>query len=181
MKAAGGRWVTVVGVEVHARIACASKLFSGAASVGASRYLAPNSRVSLFDAAHPGTLPSLNEACVDQAVRTAIALNCSVNEQSIFERKHYFYCDLPHGYQITQHRLPIASSGFVDLDALPRALGEHGTSGEHRRMRVSRIQVEQDSGKTLHEGDESLVDLNRAGWGSWRSCLSLICAPRGSS
>ena len=175
------RWTTVVGVEVHARVASSSKLFSGAASRGASRDLRPNTCVSLFDAAHPGTLPFLNEECVNQAMRTAIALRSRVNMQSVFERKHYYYCDLPHGYQITQQRAPIAQHGVVDLDAVPRALREktpaednekgndddfdYGRRRNNRQVRIARIQLEQDSGKTMHEDDVSLVDLNRAGVG----------------
>lgn len=139
-------------------------------------------RVSLFDASYPGTLPVLNGSAVDQTLRTALALGCTVHRRSIFERKHYFYSDLPHGYQITQHRRPIATGGSLPLlyDPTPTAhpstnkdtaAGDEGKASDLNTERfssvgVTRIQLEVDSGKSVHDtkaGVHSLVDLNRAG------------------
>lgn len=115
--------------------------------------------MALLDAGLPGTLPVLNSHCVKQGIKTALALGCRVNQRSTFERKHYFYCDMPVGYQITQQEAPLASQGEV------RLLGEE--ESEERVVRITRIQLEQDSGKSIHDVDPrlSLVDLNRAGVG----------------
>lgn len=137
-------WQICIGLEVHAQILTKSKLFSASS---ASISVQPNTHVSLIDAAYPGTLPVLNEKCVHQAMRTAFALNSTVQKRSIFERKHYYYCDLPQGYQITQQRAPIA------------------VGGEITQVRINRIQLEQDSGKSNHDlkPNDTMVDLNRAG------------------
>eukprot|EP00741_Cyanophora_paradoxa_P025083 tig00000342_g24211.t1 len=142
----------VIGLELHAQILASSKLFSGAAAEFAA---APNSRVALFDAAIPGTLPRVNAWCVEQAVRTAVALGCDVQERSSFERKHYSYPDLPLGYQITQRAHPIAKSGTVRFRTK--------AGGLERAVRIARIQLEQDSAKSVHGETATLVDLNRAG------------------
>lgn len=143
-QAAAAAWETVVGLEVHAQIATGSKLFSAAQTAFGAP---PNAQVALFDAAFPGTLPRVNRRCVDLALRTGLALDGRVNQVSFFDRKHYFYFDLPHGFQITQQRRPIIEGG---------RLGE---------VRVTRIHIEQDSGKSIHDQHPtlSLVDLNRAG------------------
>ncbi|KAG8865143.1 hypothetical protein FRB96_000032 [Tulasnella sp. 330] len=155
--AQGGRatwpgWETIIGIEVHSQIKSRQKLFSTSLN---SVDEAPNSRVSLFDAAFPGTLPKLNRKCVDLAIRTALGLNASVQHRSAFDRKHYFYHDLPSGYQITQSYAPIALGGILHLDKVDRT------------VRIKQVQLEQDTGKTTFS--ESLnrtqVDLNRAGAG----------------
>ncbi|RHY71853.1 hypothetical protein DYB38_009078 [Aphanomyces astaci] len=182
------KWEVCIGLEIHAQILSASKLFSGSSAASKSAAFLPNSRVSFFDAAMPGTLPSLNRSCVAQAVRTAHALQSDVNLQSVFERKHYFYCDLPLGYQITQQRAPIASNGILKFHVKDTA-GEtvaRNTNFSSRKeknaaqkqlaaadadewvekqVRINRIQIEQDSGKSLHMLDATHVDLNRAGTG----------------
>ncbi|KAF5303968.1 hypothetical protein FQA39_LY01753 [Lamprigera yunnana] len=151
------KWKSVVGLEVHAQIQSRSKLFSAAAT----EFVSPvNRNVSLFDAATPGTLPVLNKRCVEAAVTTALALNCRVNAISMFDRKHYFYSDLPAGYQITQQRSPLANDGTLTFHVF--------TPGIHKApytttSRIKQIQLEQDSGKSLHDETRSLVDLNRAG------------------
>jgi aspartyl-tRNA(Asn)/glutamyl-tRNA(Gln) amidotransferase subunit B len=148
-----GLWRVVVGIELHAQINVPHKLFSRAPT---SFGLDPNRCVAPFDAALPGTLPVLNGDCVRRAVHTALALNASVNPVSFFDRKHYFYADLPAGYQITQHRVPVASGGHVDLVL---------DNGARKRVTLAHIQLEQDSGKSVlgNTVDERLVDLNRAG------------------
>ncbi|XP_066156732.1 glutamyl-tRNA(Gln) amidotransferase subunit B, mitochondrial [Euwallacea fornicatus] len=150
-------WKSVIGLEVHAQISSTSKLFS-ASSTKISNPL--NTNVSLFDAATPGTLPVLNKHCVEAGVLTALSLNCKVNPVSYFDRKHYFYADMPAGYQITQQRAPLASEGVLDFHVF--------TPGVHKNSyktsaRIKQLQLEQDSGKSLHDSDRSLVDLNRAG------------------
>eukprot|EP00808_Paulinella_micropora_P001534 g80712.t1 len=147
-----------IGLEVHTQITAQSKLFSGAATEFMSP---PNAQVALFDAALPGSLPVLNKACVDQAVRTGLALGGRVNQRSSFVRKHYFYCDLPHGYQITQTDEPIVSGGAITIRVPQSAGGEE----QEKLVRVNRIQLETDSGKSLHDLDPTRthVDLNRAG------------------
>ncbi|ENN73561.1 hypothetical protein HUJ04_008527 [Dendroctonus ponderosae] len=151
------KWQSVVGLEVHAQIASESKLFSGAAN----KFSSPiNSNVSLFDAATPGTLPVLNQRCVEAGVLTALSLNCRVNPVSYFDRKHYFYADMPSGYQITQQRAPLAENGHLEFHVF--------TPGVHKspykaHAKLKQLQLEQDSGKSLHDFDRSLVDLNRAG------------------
>lgn len=152
-------WIGVVGLEIHAQISSASKLFSGAAT----EFSAPvNTNVSLFDAAIPGTLPVLNRRCIEAGVLTALALSCKLNPVSLFDRKHYFYADLPAGYQITQQRLPLAHSGELNFYvSTPSVQGKPYP----KKARIKQLQLEQDSGKSLHdvEACRSLVDLNRAG------------------
>ncbi|XP_044270966.1 glutamyl-tRNA(Gln) amidotransferase subunit B, mitochondrial [Tribolium madens] len=151
------KWNSVVGLEVHAQINTASKLFSGAST----KFSSPtNTNVSLFDCAIPGTLPLLNRKCVEYGVLTALALKCRINPVSTFDRKHYFYADIPAGYQITQQRHPLANDGCLEFQVF--------TPGIHKtpyktHARIKQLQLEQDSGKSLHDTDRSLVDLNRAG------------------
>ncbi|KFQ83020.1 hypothetical protein N335_13051, partial [Phaethon lepturus] len=154
-------WVPVVGLEIHAQISSNSKLFSGSQVQFAAP---PNSLVSFFDASLPGTLPVLNRRCVEAAVMTALALNCSINKKSLFDRKHYFYADLPAGYQITQQRVPIAVNGSLSYSlCIDNKMSQMVT----KTVRIKQIQLEQDSGKSLHDDTRSqtLVDLNRAGVG----------------
>ncbi|XP_058812052.1 glutamyl-tRNA(Gln) amidotransferase subunit B, mitochondrial [Topomyia yanbarensis] len=153
------RWRSVVGLEVHAQIQSSSKLFSGAeVAFGVSS----NSRVSLFDASIPGTLPVLNRACVEHGVRTALALDCNISPISMFDRKHYFYADLPAGYQITQQRAPLARGGVLTFPVIIPGVTR---KPYYKSSRLHQLQLEQDSGKSLHDPYEkkSLVDLNRAG------------------
>ncbi|XP_028150179.1 glutamyl-tRNA(Gln) amidotransferase subunit B, mitochondrial [Diabrotica virgifera virgifera] len=151
------KWKSVVGLEVHAQINSASKLFSGAST----KFSSPvNSNVSLFDCSTPGTLPVLNKRCVEAGVLTALSLNCKVNPISYFDRKHYFYADLPTGYQITQQRQPLAVGGHLEFQVF--------TPGVHKapyttNVKIKQLQLEQDSGKSLHDEQRSFVDLNRAG------------------
>ena len=150
---ATGDWELVIGMEIHAQIATQAKLFSGASTaVGAE----PNSNVSFIDAAMPGMLPVLNEYCIEQAVRTGLGLKARINLRSAFDRKNYFYPDLPQGYQISQLYHPLVGEGEV--------LVEMG-AGIARRVRIERIHVEQDAGKSVHDMDPnmSFVDFNRTG------------------
>mmetsp|Transcript_808 Transcript_808/g.2432 ORF Transcript_808/g.2432 Transcript_808/m.2432 type:complete len:285 (-) Transcript_808:3016-3870(-) len=145
-------WETLVGLELHVQVDSKTKLFSAApTSVGRQ----PNTHVSVFDAALPGTLPVINRACVEAAAVTGIALGGNVNRLSSFDRKHYFYADLPHGFQITQLREPIVSGGALDV-----AVGD-----TVKRVGIQRIQLEVDTGKSTHDLDPrySCIDLNRAG------------------
>ncbi|XP_007189469.1 glutamyl-tRNA(Gln) amidotransferase subunit B, mitochondrial isoform X1 [Balaenoptera acutorostrata] len=154
-------WAAVVGLEIHAQIASNSKLFSGSQVDFAAP---PNSLVSFFDASLPGTLPVLNRRCVEAAVMTGLALDCHINRKSLFDRKHYFYADLPAGYQITQQRLPIAVNGSL---AYSVCVGQRWSQMVTRTVGVKQIQLEQDSGKSLHDNlrSQTLIDLNRAGVG----------------
>ena len=148
-----GVWETVIGLEVHAQVTSKAKLFSGAAAdFGA----APNSQVSLVDAAMPGMLPVINDHCVEQAVRTGLGLKAQINRRSVFDRKNYFYADLPQGYQISQYKDPIVGTGEIVLD-LP--------DGSARTVGITRLHLEQDAGKSLHDQSprETFVDLNRSG------------------
>ncbi len=148
-----GAWEVVIGMEVHAQVIAESKLFSGAAaSFGAG----PNSQVSLVDAAMPGMLPVLNEYCVEQAIRTGLGLNAQINKTSVFERKNYFYPDLPQGYQISQFLHPIVGKGEIEID-LP--------DGTVKTIGITRLHLEQDAGKSVHDQHptKSYVDLNRSG------------------
>jgi aspartyl-tRNA(Asn)/glutamyl-tRNA(Gln) amidotransferase subunit B len=148
-----GDWEIVIGLEVHAQVASEAKLFSGASTrFGAE----PNSNVSLVDAAMPGMLPVINEFCVEQAVRTGLGLKAQINLRSVFDRKNYFYPDLPQGYQISQFKDPIVGEGEVLVDMAP---------GVARKVRIERIHIEQDAGKSIHDMDPELsfVDLNRTG------------------
>jgi aspartyl-tRNA(Asn)/glutamyl-tRNA(Gln) amidotransferase subunit B len=150
-----GAWETVIGLEVHAQVIAKAKLFSGAAAAFGAE---PNTQVSPIDAAFPGMLPVVNRHVVEQAVRTGLALDAEINLYSVFDRKHYFYPDLPAGYQISQYHQPIVSRGRVTLD-LP--------DGSTRTVGITRVHLEQDAGKSLHDQHPSLtyVDLNRAGVG----------------
>src|SRR5713101_4122438 len=153
IKGATGDWEMVIGLEVHAQVASNSKLFSGASTEFGGE---PNSHVSLVDAAMPGMLPVINEFCVKQAVRTGLGLNAQINRRSVFDRKNYFYPDLPQGYQISQYKSPIVGEGEVTLT------GEHG---ETITVGIERLHLEQDAGKSLHDQNPtmSFVDLNRSG------------------
>jgi len=148
-----GDWEIVVGLEVHAQVTAKSKLFSGAA---ASFGAAPNTQVSLVDAAMPGMLPVLNGECVRQAVRTGLALDAEIHRFSRFDRKNYFYADLPQGYQISQLYHPIVGEGWLDVEP----------EGEPaKRIGIERLHLEQDAGKSVHDGHATMtyVDLNRSG------------------
>jgi aspartyl-tRNA(Asn)/glutamyl-tRNA(Gln) amidotransferase subunit B len=148
-----GPWEIVVGLEVHCQVLSKAKLFSGAATeFGAD----PNSQVSFVDAAMPGMLPVINRYCVEQAVRTGLGLKAKINLVSVFDRKNYFYPDLPQGYQISQYKNPIVGEGEVLIDL---------AGGESARVGIERLHMEQDAGKSLHDQhpDHSYVDLNRSG------------------
>lgn len=148
-----GQWEIVIGMEVHAQITANTKLFSGASTEFGAE---PNSQVSLVDAAMPGMLPVLNKYCVEQAVRTGLGLNAQINNRSVFERKNYFYPDLPQGYQISQFLYPIVGKGVIEID-LP--------DGTVKEIGVTRLHLEQDAGKSVHDlhPSKSFVDLNRSG------------------
>jgi aspartyl-tRNA(Asn)/glutamyl-tRNA(Gln) amidotransferase subunit B len=150
---ATGDWEVVMGLEIHAQIASQSKLFSGASTEFGAL---PNSQVSLVDAAMPGMLPVINAYCVEQAVRTGLGLKAQVNNYSVFDRKNYFYPDLPQGYQISQFLQPIVGEGAIEID-LP--------DGAVKTIGVERLHLEQDAGKSLHDQhpSQSFVDLNRSG------------------
>ena len=150
---ATGDWELVIGMEVHAQVSSNAKLFSGASTEFGNE---PNANVSFVDAAMPGMLPVLNEFCVEQAVRTGLGLNAAINLFSAFDRKNYFYPDLPQGYQISQLYHPIVGEGEILVDMEP---------GVARLVRVERIHLEQDAGKSVHDMDPnmSFVDLNRTG------------------
>ena len=153
IKGATGDWEVVIGMEVHAQVTSESKLFSGASTEFGG---APNSHVSLVDAAMPGMLPVINEECVRQAIRTGLGLKAKVNLRSVFDRKNYFYPDLPQGYQISQYKSPIVGEGAVAVGL------EDGSSVV---VGIERVHLEQDAGKSLHDRhpDYSYVDLNRSG------------------
>ena len=153
IKGATGDWEVVIGMEVHAQVTSKSKLFSGAATEFGG---AQNSHVSLVDAAMPGMLPVINEECVRQAIRTGLGLQAKINFKSVFDRKNYFYPDLPQGYQISQYKSPVVGEGEVVVDL---ADGETVTVG------IERLHLEQDAGKSLHDRHSTLsyVDLNRSG------------------
>jgi aspartyl-tRNA(Asn)/glutamyl-tRNA(Gln) amidotransferase subunit B len=153
IKGATGDWEVVIGMEVHAQVTSNSKLFSGASTEFGG---APNSHVSLVDAAMPGMLPVINEECVRQAIRTGLGLQAKINLKSVFDRKNYFYPDLPQGYQISQYKSPVVGEGEVIVDL---ADGETVTVG------IERLHLEQDAGKSLHDRHPtySYVDLNRSG------------------
>ncbi|MEJ5019202.1 Asp-tRNA(Asn)/Glu-tRNA(Gln) amidotransferase subunit GatB [Ochrobactrum vermis] len=155
---ATGDWEVVIGMEVHAQVTSESKLFSGAStSFGAE----PNSNVSLVDAAMPGMLPVINLECVKQAVRTGIGLNAQVNLKSVFDRKNYFYPDLPQGYQISQFKQPIVGEGKIMISVGPDNKGQF----EDVEIGIERLHLEQDAGKSLHDQHPTMsyVDLNRSG------------------
>jgi len=153
IKGTSGDWEVVIGMEVHAQVTSNAKLFSGASTEFGGE---PNSHVSLVDAAMPGMLPVINEECVKQAVRTGLGLNAKINLRSVFDRKNYFYPDLPQGYQISQYKSPIVGEGEVAVEV---------PGGESATIGIERLHLEQDAGKSLHDQNPtmSLVDLNRSG------------------
>ncbi|MBV9630540.1 MAG: Asp-tRNA(Asn)/Glu-tRNA(Gln) amidotransferase subunit GatB [Xanthobacteraceae bacterium] len=152
IKGSTGDWEIVIGMEVHAQVTSQAKLFSGASTAFGGE---PNAHVSLIDAAMPGMLPVINEECVAQAVRTGLGLKAQINLRSVFDRKNYFYPDLPQGYQISQYKSPVVGEGEVVVD-LPE---------ETIRVGIERLHLEQDAGKSLHDRHPtmSFVDLNRSG------------------
>jgi aspartyl-tRNA(Asn)/glutamyl-tRNA(Gln) amidotransferase subunit B len=152
MKGESGPWEIVIGLEVHAQVASKSKLFSGSSTAFGAP---PNSHVSLVDAAMPGMLPVINEECVAQAIRTGLGLKAAIHLVSSFDRKNYFYPDLPQGYQISQYKSPIVGEGVIEIEA----------DGETMRIGIERLHLEQDAGKSIHDQhpDYSYVDLNRSG------------------
>ena len=153
VKGENGFWEVVIGLEIHAQVVSEAKLFSGASTAfGAD----PNSQVSLVDAAMPGMLPVVNAECVRQVVRTGLGLGATINLYSVFDRKNYFYPDLPQGYQISQFSQPVVGEGFVNIDP---------PDGESFKVGIERIHLEQDAGKSIHDQhpSKSYIDLNRSG------------------
>lgn len=148
-----GHWEVVIGLEVHAQISSESKLFSGSSTEFGAE---PNAQVSLVDAAMPGMLPVINKFCVEQAVRTGLGLNAAIHTMSVFDRKNYFYADLPQGYQISQFTYPIVGEGYLDIDL---------SETESKRIHIERLHLEQDAGKSIHDmhPTKSFIDLNRSG------------------
>ena len=153
IKGATGEWEVIIGLEVHAQVTSKSKLFSGASSDFGGE---PNAHVSLVDAAMPGMLPVINEYCIEQAVRTGLGLKAKINNYSIFDRKNYFYPDLPQGYQISQYKQPVVGEGVVTIDL---------DDGKTVDVGIERLHLEQDAGKSIHDQhpNMSFVDLNRSG------------------
>ena len=143
----------VVGLEVHAQVNSQSKLFSGSSTNFGSK---PNENVSLVDAAMPGMLPVINEFCIKQAIKSGLGLNAKINKFSVFDRKNYFYADLPQGYQISQYSDPIVGEGTVEINF---------PDGATKKIGIERIHLEQDAGKSLHDQhpSKSYIDLNRSG------------------
>src|SRR6476620_8908087 len=152
IEGATGPWEVVIGMEVHAQVTSQAKLFSGASTEFGG---APNSHVSLVDAAMPGMLPVINEECIAQAIRTGLGLKAQINLKSVFDRKNYFYPDLPQGYQISQYKQPIVGEGEIEIDV----------EGDAKRVGIERLHLEQDAGKSIHDQSPefSFVDLNRSG------------------
>jgi aspartyl-tRNA(Asn)/glutamyl-tRNA(Gln) amidotransferase subunit B len=152
IKGATGDWEIVIGMEVHAQVTSQAKLFSGASTAFGGE---PNAHVSLIDAAMPGMLPVINEECIAQAVRTGLGLKAQINLRSVFDRKNYFYPDLPQGYQISQYKSPVVGEGEVVVDLPEEAI----------RVGIERLHLEQDAGKSLHDRHPTMsyVDLNRSG------------------
>ena len=148
-----GDWEIVIGLEIHAQVLSSSKLFSGASTEFGKD---PNHNVSLVDAAMPGMLPVINETCIKQAIKSGIALNAEINKYSVFDRKNYFYADLPQGYQISQYKYPIVGEGSLKIT---------DANGEDKIIGIERIHLEQDAGKSLHDQHpgKSFIDLNRTG------------------
>jgi len=155
---ATGDWEVIIGLEVHAQVTSNSKLFSGSSTTFGK---APNANVSLVDAAMPGMLPVINEECVKQAVRTGLGLKAKINKRSIFDRKNYFYPDLPQGYQISQYKDPIVGEGTITISLGPDREGNF----EDIEIGIERLHLEQDAGKLMHDQHPSFsfVDLNRSG------------------
>jgi aspartyl-tRNA(Asn)/glutamyl-tRNA(Gln) amidotransferase subunit B len=153
-----GDWEVVIGMEVHAQVSSNSKLFSAASTAFGSE---PNANVSLVDAAMPGMLPVINEECIKQAVRTGLGLKAKINNRSVFDRKNYFYPDLPQGYQISQFKFPIVGEGMVTVSIGPDKQGGY----EDVEIGIERLHLEQDAGKSMHDQHPSMsyVDLNRSG------------------
>ena len=153
LKGSTGDWEVVIGMEVHAQVTSEAKLFSGASTEFGGT---PNSHVSLVDAAMPGMLPVINEECVRQAIRTGLGLTAKINLKSVFDRKNYFYPDLPQGYQISQYKSPVVGEGAVTVDL---------ENGDSVTIGIERLHLEQDAGKSIHDRHPtySYVDLNRAG------------------
>ncbi|MDC0498664.1 Asp-tRNA(Asn)/Glu-tRNA(Gln) amidotransferase subunit GatB [Alphaproteobacteria bacterium] len=147
------QWETVIGLEIHAQVKSKSKLFSTSSTKFGS---SPNSQVSLVDAAMPGMLPVINKYCIEQAIKTGIGLNAKINNYSVFDRKNYFYADLPQGYQISQYKHPIVGEGKVTIDF---------KDGSSKDIKIVRLHLEQDAGKSLHDQNptKTYVDLNRSG------------------
>ncbi|MBP37284.1 MAG: Asp-tRNA(Asn)/Glu-tRNA(Gln) amidotransferase GatCAB subunit B, partial [Candidatus Pelagibacter sp.] len=147
------KWETVIGLEIHAQVKSNSKLFSSSSTKFGS---SPNSQVSLIDAAMPGMLPVINEFCIKQAIKTGLGLKAKINRYSVFDRKNYFYADLPQGYQISQYKYPIIGEGIVTIDF---------KDGSSKNIRIVRLHLEQDAGKSLHDQNptKTYVDLNRSG------------------
>src|SRR5688572_16031787 len=146
------KYEIVIGLEVHAQLLTQSKLFCGdSIAYGA----APNTQVSPVTLAHPGTLPKMNRKAIEYAIRMGLACNCAIEKNNYFARKHYFYPDLPKGYQLSQHTTPICKGGFVTIK----------TEAGERKIRLNRIHMEEDAGKSIHDADETntSIDLNRAG------------------
>jgi len=148
-----GDWEIVIGLEIHAQVLSSSKLFSGASTEFGKD---PNHNVSLVDAAMPGMLPVINKTCIKQAIKSGIALNAEINKYSVFDRKNYFYADLPQGYQISQYKYPIVGEGSLKITDI---------NGEDKVIGIERIHLEQDAGKSLHDQhpSKSFIDLNRTG------------------
>ena len=148
-----GDWEIVIGLEIHAQVLSSSKLFSGASTEFGKD---PNHNVSLVDAAMPGMLPVINQTCIKQAIKSGIALNAEINKYSVFDRKNYFYADLPQGYQISQYKYPIVGEGSLKIT---------DANGEDKVIGIERIHLEQDAGKSLHDQhpSKSFIDLNRTG------------------
>jgi aspartyl-tRNA(Asn)/glutamyl-tRNA(Gln) amidotransferase subunit B len=155
---ASGDWEIIIGLEVHAQVTSEAKLFSGASTTFGA---APNDNVSLVDAAMPGMLPVINEECVRQAIRTGLGLEAQINHRSVFDRKNYFYPDLPQGYQISQYKQPIVGEGVVKVSVGPDSKGAF----EEIEIGIERLHLEQDAGKSLHDQHPTMsyVDLNRSG------------------
>ena len=155
---ATGDWEIIIGMEVHAQVTSESKLFSGASTAFGA---APNANVSMVDAAMPGMLPVINEECVRQAVRTGLGLKAQINHKSVFDRKNYFYPDLPQGYQISQYKQPIVGEGIVSVSIGPDSKGNF----EDIEVGIERLHLEQDAGKSMHDQHPTMsyVDLNRSG------------------
>ncbi len=148
-----GNWEIVIGLEIHAQVLSSSKLFSGASTEFGKD---PNCNVSLVDAAMPGMLPVINQTCIKQAIKSGIALNATINKHSVFDRKNYFYADLPQGYQISQYKYPIVGEGSIKIT---------DANGDDKIIGIERIHLEQDAGKSLHDQhpSKSFIDLNRTG------------------
>src|SRR3954454_10416315 len=152
LKGETGDWEIVIGMEVHAQVLSSSKLFSGASTEFGAE---PNSQVSFIDAGFPGMLPVINEKCIEQAVRTGLGLKAKINLRSIFDRKNYFFPDLPQGYQISQYKQPVVGEGEVIVD----------TADGSFTVGIERLHLEQDTGKSLHDQHPTMsyFDLNRSG------------------